>query len=240
MPLLDHFHPPLSERRHWEALHARWASALADQLNLEWLPEPFFAEPQVSLAGQVQVDVATLEAREVEATAGSAAVAVRTWTAPPALWTIPVAFPEAFEVRVIDGSQGPRLVAAIELISPGNKDRPEARRAFVSKCAGYLSQGVSVIIVDLVTNRRADLHNELIALLLQPAQFQMPASASLYAIAYHPVRRGESDVMDIWPATLQLGESLPTLPLFPAADLCVPVDLDAAYTEACEKLRLGV
>lgn len=238
MPLLDHFHPPLSQFRHWEALHARWASALADQLNLEWLPEPFFAEPQVSLNGQIQVDVATLEDKEAHAAAGGDAVAVRTWTAPPATWTIPVAFPEVFEVRVIDGGQGPRLVAAIELISPGNKDRPDARRAFVSKCAGYLSQGVSLIIVDLVTSRRSNLHNELIELLLQPATFHMPAAASLYAVAYHPVRRGESDVMDIWPATLQLGEPLPTLPLLPAADLCIPVDLEAAYVEACEKLRL--
>ena len=29
MPLLDHFRPPLSERRPWESLHAAWAGALA-------------------------------------------------------------------------------------------------------------------------------------------------------------------------------------------------------------------
>jgi hypothetical protein len=39
MPLLDHFHPPRSERRHWEAFHARWASAIADDLNDNVLPE---------------------------------------------------------------------------------------------------------------------------------------------------------------------------------------------------------
>jgi hypothetical protein len=43
MPLLDHFHPPLSQRRHWESFHSAWASALADALNEEWLPEGFFA-----------------------------------------------------------------------------------------------------------------------------------------------------------------------------------------------------
>lgn len=61
MPLLDHFHPPLSERRHWEAFHARWASAIADGLNEQGLPENLFAEPTVHIGGQVQVDVATFE-----------------------------------------------------------------------------------------------------------------------------------------------------------------------------------
>jgi hypothetical protein len=35
-------------------------------------------------------------------------------------------------------------VAAIEIVSPANKDRPEHRRKFVAKCAALLQQGVSV------------------------------------------------------------------------------------------------
>jgi len=41
MALLDHFRPPLSTLRHWEALHTRWASAIADQLNREVLPSDY-------------------------------------------------------------------------------------------------------------------------------------------------------------------------------------------------------
>ena len=33
MPLLDHFHPPLSEQRYWEGFHSTWASSIAHQLN---------------------------------------------------------------------------------------------------------------------------------------------------------------------------------------------------------------
>ena len=33
MPLKDHFHPPLSEVRHWESFHARWATGIADLLE---------------------------------------------------------------------------------------------------------------------------------------------------------------------------------------------------------------
>jgi hypothetical protein len=237
MPLLDHFHPPLSQRRHWEALHTRWASAIADQLNTGALPEPFFAEPQVHLGGQVQVDVATLQEATSEAAANGTATSVRTWAAPPATWTMPASFPDSFEVQVISAESGPRLVAAIELVSPGNKDRPESRRAFAAKCAGYLSQGIGVMVVDVVTSRLANLHNELLDLMRQPSH-RLPAERALYGTAYRPVRRDQQDVIDIWAATLALGEPLPTLPLFPAADLSVPVDLETAYAEACEKLRL--
>jgi hypothetical protein len=40
------------------------------------------------------------------------------------------------------------------------KDRPENRQAFVAKCAGYLREQVSVVVVDVVTTRRANLHQE--------------------------------------------------------------------------------
>ena len=61
MPLLDHFHPPLSEQRHWESFHGHWAAALSDALNAGLLPAGYFAEMQVTLAGgRVEVDVPTL------------------------------------------------------------------------------------------------------------------------------------------------------------------------------------
>jgi hypothetical protein len=59
MPLLDHFHPPLSPRRHWESFHVRWASALADDLNQRLLPEGYFAEEHAQLGARIETDVAT-------------------------------------------------------------------------------------------------------------------------------------------------------------------------------------
>ena len=88
-----------------------------------------------------------------------------TWAPPAPAHVIPAIFPDAFEVRIFSTMAGQTLVAAIELISPGNKDRAEQRQAFATKCASYLQQGVSLIIIDIVTNRRANLHNEIIRLL---------------------------------------------------------------------------
>ena len=61
MPLLDHFHPPLSGRRQWESFHSAWAEALALQLNRDLLPPRFFAEVHVKVGSRVEIDVGTFE-----------------------------------------------------------------------------------------------------------------------------------------------------------------------------------
>ena len=61
MPLLDHFHPPLHPVHNWEAVHSRWASAIADALNEDLLPPEYFAEPETRGRGRVEIDVATFE-----------------------------------------------------------------------------------------------------------------------------------------------------------------------------------
>ena len=45
-------------------------------------------------------------------------------------------------MRIYDTEYGRRLVAAIEIVSPSNKDRRESRRAFVAKVAALLQKGV--------------------------------------------------------------------------------------------------
>src|SRR5882724_11234637 len=189
MPLLDHFRPPLSTQRHWESFHTTWATAIADSLNQDWLPEGYFAEEQLHPAARVEIDVATFE--EAGGAGGLAVAGPRTYSPPTAKWIVPNVTIEGVELLVFDSEGGPTLVGAIELVSPGNKDRADARRAFAVKCASYLHQGVGVIIVDVVTSRSANLHNELMDLLDQAAGCLMPGAAELYASAYRPVRRRE-------------------------------------------------
>src|ERR1700693_3697218 len=165
MPLLDHFHPPLSDDRHWESFHASWANEIMATLNQGVLPPGYFAETQVHFGSRVEVDVASLQRPEMSSAspANNGAVAVQTWSATDVLM-MPAVFPDEIEVQIIQKSGGPTLVGAIELISPRNKDRQEARRAFATKCVAYLQLGVGVLIVDIVTERQANLHDELIQL----------------------------------------------------------------------------
>src|SRR5207245_8271579 len=81
-----------------------------------------------------------------------------TWSVSAPALSMPGVCPEAFAVLVFHDDGGARLVGAIELASPGNKDRPAYRRAFAVKCASYLYQGISLVLVDIVTNRQANLH----------------------------------------------------------------------------------
>ena len=162
MPLLDHFHAPLAPRRHWELFHVNWAGAIADVLNERLLPEGYFAEEHAHIGARVEIDVATF-ADAPPATPGNGATTTlpaRVWTPPEPPVVLPAAFPDSFEVLVFEAEGGARLVAAIELVSPANKDRAAHRRAFAIKCASYLCQGIGLVIVDIVTSRQANLHNQ--------------------------------------------------------------------------------
>lgn len=69
-------------------------------------------------------------------TATAAATMPAKLYAPPAVsFEMPALFPDSLEVLIYSGEAGPTLVAAIELVSPGNKDREDYRQAFASKCA---------------------------------------------------------------------------------------------------------
>src|SRR5438105_6417049 len=125
---------------------------------------------------------------------------------------MPGVCPESFEVLIFHDDGGARLVGAIELASPGNKDRPNHRRAFAVKCASYLYQGISLVLVDIVTNRQANLHNEIVGVMENDARFLMNAAISLYAVAYRPARRRQEDDSDLWQPTRSLGQPLPTWP----------------------------
>jgi len=239
MHLLDHYCPSPINRRHAESLQVTWAGAIADALNEQWLPEGYFAEEQLQPSARVEVDVATFEEEGRDHSAGGTAVAGRrTWTPAVPTWTMPGLVPEGLEVLVFSSEGGPTLVGAIELVSPANKDRPATRRAFAAKCASYLHQGIGLMIVDVVTSRSANLHNELVQLLDQPAEFLQPQATELYAVAYRPVRRSENDWIEIWPAELTVGKALPDLPLWLSPDLVVPVSLESTYGDACQRRRL--
>jgi len=123
-------------------------------------------------------------------------------------------------------------------VSPANKDRPANRRMFAVKCASYLQSGVSVIIVDVVTERSGNLHAELLELLQTELSTPAQGARDLYAVAHRTVRVGESLHLETWVSRLTLGGSLPTLPLWLQPDLCLPLDLESTYQAACVARRI--
>jgi hypothetical protein len=243
MPLRDHFHPPIEEQLRWDSLHSGWATRVADLLNDQWLSARFLAVEHTHVGPHIEIDETTLERPEHAAASlgngGAVASLLRTWAPPTGTCTVPLVFPDSFEVRVFAGHGGWFLVGAIEFISPGNKDRPEERRAFAAKCASYLHQGVSVVLIDVVTNRQANLHNEVLRLVnVQDEQAFLPEEVNLYAADYRPALRQDQPGCDVWHQACAVGQPLPTMPLRLTGDLFVPIDFETTYTETCRRRRL--
>jgi hypothetical protein len=241
MPLRDHFHPPLFPGRSWESFHGIWIAQLVGQLNMRPLPSRFIAEGDVHTGLTVAVDVATFERDEPSGDSPNGPVAVAVWAPPKPQVVVPVNITtlQAFELRVYDLESARRLVGAVELVSPGNKDRPETRRAFLDKCATYLREGVSLGIVDVVTTRQHNFHAELMEVLNAGETAVSAVTTDLYGVAYrvHPV--GKRTELEMWPSALTLGEPLPSLPLWLTESFCVPLELEPAYQTACRYAAIG-
>lgn len=245
MPLRDHFRPPLDNMRHWEGLHAGWPMIIIANL-CQKLPRRYFAEPGVHSGASAEIDVTTFENEEEGLLApgggngNGGGVATAVWAPPRPTLTVATDLPDqdVYEVRVYDEKRHCRLVAAVEIISPANKDRPEHRRAFVSKCAALLQERVSVILVDLVTTRTPNLYSELLDLIGLSDPGLTPEPAPLYAAACRLTKRNEEWLLETWTETMELGKPLPTMPLWLADNLAVPLELEASYEQSCGILSI--
>jgi hypothetical protein len=240
MPLLDHFHPPLHGPRRWEGFHHAWAASIAHQLNQDVLPPDYYAEPKISVGPEMEIDVAALELTSSKS--DGPRTAVKTWTPSRPKLSAAVDFSrlDSYEIRVYQDLGGAELRGAIELVSPGNKDRPGSRQTFAAKCAGYLQHGIAVVIVDVVTARSANLHETIFEILeVKERRPTWKPTSGLYAVAYRPVTVRKAPRVEAWPETLALGKLLPVLPLWLNLDLCVPVRLEESYVAACQSLRIS-
>lgn len=240
MPLLDHFHPPLSRTHPWRAFHGAWAAAMARLLNAGVLPSGFYAIPFLDRDGPVEIDVASLQ--EANSPEPNESGEVTLWTPPQPALSIAVEWPEMHNIRVEIHSEGgdPQLAAAVELVSPRNKDRQAARTAFVEKCANHLRLGAGVVVVDVVTTRRADLHADLLVALgsSEIAPSTPDVGGSLTAVSYRSVNQEGEGSLQVWTQVLAMGQTLPTLPLWLAGLQAVPLNLETSHAAACEDLRI--
>ena len=236
VPLLDHFHPPLSRTHPWRGFHGAWAAAMARLLNAGGLPPGYYAVPFLDRDGPIEVDVAALA--ETGPLAPEDGPAARPWAPPEPGLAVAVEWPPGDDVRVevLADDGDPRLAAAVELVSPRNTDRPRPREAFAGKCAGYLRRGCGLVVVDVVSTRRADLRADLFAALgaVPPGESPGPLSA----VSYRRVGEDEDGQLLAWPETLEVGRPLPTVPLWLGGELPVPLDLEASYRAACTDLRV--
>lgn len=231
MPLRDHFHPPLLDDPPWPSLYTLWVGGVVRRLNRTLPPGEFRAFANVRLGPQVEADVVEYRrtgTNGVHHPAGVGGVATLP-TAPPVLGRIPLALPDDVEVQVAEGRHAMTLAGVIEFVSPANKKEADERAAFVRKCAAYLQRGVGLVVVDVVTNRLANLHNELMRAVGGGA-YQLDGPT--YVAAYAPTHGGGGNAADVWALPCPVGAVIPTVPLILRRGPVVTPDLEGTYTEA--------
>jgi hypothetical protein len=222
MPLRDHFRSPVNDKHTWDEVHGLWPSMIVRDL-FDILPAGYAAAPNVHLETMFDGGIATEDA-----------------PSPTLVVAADSSEPDEYEVRIHNIERERQLVAAIEIVSPSNKDRPDHRQAFVAKVAALLQKGVCVSIVDLVTIRQFNLYADLLELIGQNDPQLAPTPPSIYAVTIRSRKRAKmSSLLEAWSYPLTLGQPLPTLPVWLSADFCVPLPLESSYEETCRLLRIA-
>jgi hypothetical protein len=248
MPLRDHFRSPVNDTHSWDEVHGQWPGEIVRQLTTI-LPAGFRAAPRVYLGSPFEVDVSTydLDSRDSESGADSGEGGTATITALSPTLTVEANLLEQdeYEVRIYDVERGRQLVAAIEIVSPSNKDRPDTRELFIGKVASLLQQGVCVSLVDLVSVRQANLYADLLRLLGRTDPAFAATTPNLYAVSLRsrtlhtrkPPKRKQ--LLDAWFYPMIVGQPLPTLPIWLTPDLRVMLLLETSYEETCKILAIA-
>ena len=134
--------------------------------------------------------------------------------------------------------RGGRLVAAVELVSPRNKDRLSSQSAYAAGYAGYLLRGVHLLLVDVHRRPAAFSFADEVARGLGMTPTGLPAP---HAVGYRvggPSPEG-GRFLAVWRRQLAVGGPLPAMRLPLSADESVAVDLDGTYRRATEAAYLA-
>lgn len=223
MPLRDHFHPPLSRKHSWEVLHGQWPAVIVQQLRSK-IPDDYFAGPRVHHGARGKKDFLISRQFNSFEDYTDGGVAMATWIAPPDIRVkTELDDFDAYEVNVYDDQRDQRLVAAIEIVSPANKE---------------LQAGVAVSIVDVVTERQFNLYADLMQFIGHPVDATQ-ARPGIYAASCRWVQSHADTFFESWSHTLTIGQPLPQLPLWLAEALVVPLDLEQSYEAACRDLWIA-
>lgn len=131
-----------------------------------------------------------------------------------------------------------RLVAAVELISLCNKDRPSARAYYLSRYLGYLKEGAHLLLVDV---HRRPLDFSFADVLAQELRIDQPTTPAPLAVAYRvgePAATG-GRLIAIGRRPLQVGSDLPTMRLPLTVHAAVRVNLEESYRQAAADTYLS-
>jgi hypothetical protein len=221
----------------FHAVHHNWITELARALNDGLLPPDYYALPEQFAAG-FGPDVLTLQGNR-DGDADESTEIVR-GSAPGGLKLAPLKSQPTAEtdmefyrrkqkVIAVRHVSGDRVVAIIEIVSPGNKAGRNPLRGFVQKAAEFLEKGIHLLIIDLQPRSRRDpngIHGE-IWLEITGQDYEAATDKPLTLAAYDA-----GNALRAYVVPTAGGEKLADMPLFLEPEKAVMVPLEATYNAA--------
>jgi hypothetical protein len=208
--------------------HQSWSIRIKDALNAGRLPKGVAALVE-QRAGPRESDVLAIErrSRQPRPDLGSAG-GVATMN-PPVTRIVRRTTKEIHAVRanriVVKHHLG-RIIAVIEIVSPGNKDSRAALRDFVEKTIEFLKAGIHLLIVDLFPPTPRDplgMH-KVIWDEITEEDFTFPEGKDRILASYET-----GGVRAAYVEPVGVGDRLPDMPLFLANSWHIAVPLEPTY-----------
>ncbi len=215
----------------FHAFHHDWITEIARALNRGLLPAAHYALPEQYAAGFGPDVLAPQEegddaAGKTPARSGSGGVGLATPQLQPTAESDAAYYRRKQKAVAVRHVSGDRIVAMIELVSPGNKASRHALRAFVDKACELLERGVHLLIVDLHPPGPRDpqgMHGAVWGAFAGP-EYAAPTERPLTLAAYECALTVRAYVRRV-----AVGEPLPEMPLFLEPGQAVMVPLEASY-----------
>lgn len=215
--------------------HLAWIAELRNSLNGGVLPPSYYAQAE-QIAGPLGPDVLTLQTNGYPPAANGMVpqpAPTGAVVAPPRARVVASAEMDDYVLKrrtvVIRHSSNDRIVALVEIVSPGNKSSRHALRSFVEKAVEALYRGFHLLVVDLFPPTPRDPQGIHAAIWgeISDEPFAPPPDEPLTLAAYSagPVKRAYVEPTAV-------GRELMEMPLFLEPEFHVNVPLEATYQAA--------
>jgi hypothetical protein len=214
--------------------HQRWIGAICDLLNDGRLPSGYYALGE-QIAGDIGPDVLALqhEGPDVRPPAANGRGLTAVADVPPKVSVVASIDMDQYALQqqtvVIRHSSGDRVVALIEVVSPGNKASQHGMRALLDKVVGALYHGYHLLLIDLHRPAQRDpqgLHGA-IWQEIGDTSYRQPTDKPLTLVAYSA---GVTKTAYVQPVAV--GDALPDMPVFLQPGAYVNVALEPTYQTA--------
>ncbi|MGC8642820.1 MAG: DUF4058 family protein [Isosphaeraceae bacterium] len=214
----------------FHAFHYHWIGHLSEALNAGVLPRDYFALPEQSIQGPTP-DILTLQLSTEDDEPGGGGAGRAVATAPPRTRVVCHADERVYARKanqIAVRHRHGRIVAVVELVSPGNKASTSAFRTFVEKSSDLIMQDVHLLVIDLFPPTKRDPQgiHKAIWDQIKEEEFKLPAGKPLTLASYDA---GPPPVAYVEPTAV--GDVLPEMPIFLKPGFYVPAPLEATYQE---------